>query len=134
MSFSAARAFVVRAAHVRGARIANVLKVEDEIDRRQAVNPFWRKEWIYVQEVVTAEPCIMVVSETSGAEATVKATGSGQGLAGFAQLFEAGAALRLSEEVSNVQQIVTRERVPLMWWPMASRDGEEELGQPGPGG
>jgi hypothetical protein len=65
--------------------------------------------------VVTAQPCIMVVSDASGAEATVKAAGSGPGLAGFAQLFEAGTSLRLSGAVSNVQQVVTRERAPLMW-------------------
>jgi len=115
MSFFAARAFVVRAAHVQGTRIADVLKVETEIRRRQAVNPFWDKKWIYIQEVVTARPCIMVFSEASGAEATVKATGSGPGPTGFAELFEAGTALQLSGEVSNVQQIVTRTRVPLMW-------------------
>jgi hypothetical protein len=115
MSFAAARSFVVRAAHVQGRQIPDVRKVESEISRRQAINPFWQKEWIYIQEVITAQPCIMVVSEASGAEAAVKATGSGPGLSGFAQLFEAGTSLQLSGEASNVQQIVTRDRAPLMW-------------------
>jgi hypothetical protein len=139
MSFSAARAFVVRAAHVQGKQIANVLKVESEISRRQKVSPFWEKKWIYIQEVVTAQPCIMVVSEASGAEATVKAAGSGPGLGGFAQLFEAGTSLQLSGAVSNVQQVVTRERAPLMWrgrwlhgllrrsWTSRDRDDEETV-------
>lgn len=115
ISFTAEKAFVVRAGQVQGKRIADVLKVENEISRRQTVNPFWGKEWIYVQEVVTAQPCIMVVSEASGAKTTIKATGSGPGLGGFAQLFKAGAGLELSGEVSNVQQVVTGERAPLMW-------------------
>ncbi len=115
MTFSADRAFVVRAAHVRGVKIANVLDVEAEIRRRHAIKPFWGKDWIYVQEVVTAGPCIMVVSEASGAQTTVKASGSGPGFSGFAQLFTAGAALQLSGEVSSVQQIVTAERAPFMW-------------------
>jgi hypothetical protein len=115
MSFSAARAFVVRAANVEGKQITDVLKVEHEISRRQKAKSFWDKKWIYVQEVVTAQPCIMVVSEASGAEASVKATGSGPGLGGFAQLFAAGTSLQLSGTVSNVQQVVTRERAPLMW-------------------
>lgn len=115
MTFSAEKAFVLRAAHAGGKAIANVLDVENEIRRRHAVRPFWEKDWIYVQEIVTAQPCIMVVSEASGAKATVKATGSGPGLSGFGQLFEAGAALELSGEVSSIQQIVTSERTPFMW-------------------
>ena len=115
MTFSADKAFVIRAAHVRGVKIANVLEVETEIRRRQKAGPFWEKDWIYVQEVVTAQPCIMVVSEGSDAQATVKATGSGAGFSGFAQLFKAGATLQLSGEVSSIQQIVTAERVPFMW-------------------
>jgi len=115
MTFSAARAFVVRAARVKGVKITNVLEVEAEIRRRRSAGSSWEKDWIYVQEVVTARPCIMVVSEASGAETTVKATGSGTGFAGFAQLLGAGAVLQLTGDVSSVQQIVTGERAPFMW-------------------
>lgn len=115
MSFEAERAFVVWAAHVQGNRIADPLAVESEIRRLDAEKRFWNKEYIYVQEVVTAQPCIMVVSQASGANATVTARGSGPGLAGFTQLLHAGTGLQLSSEVASVQQIVTPERSPFMW-------------------
>ncbi len=115
MSFSAACAFVVRVAGVEATKITNVREVEDAIRRRHAVNPFWEKDWIYVQEVVTAQPCIMVVSEGAKAKVSVKASGSGSGVAGFAGLFKAGAGLSLTQDSTGIQQIVTRDRAPFMW-------------------
>lgn len=115
MNFEAAHAFVVRVAGVEGTKITNVRAVEDEILRRHAVKPFWEKDWIYIQEVVTAQPCIMVVSEGKQATVSVKAIGSGSGIVGFAQLFTAGAGLSLMQATAGTQQIVTRDRAPFMW-------------------
>jgi hypothetical protein len=114
VSFSAAGGFVVRAMKVQGSRIPDVWSVEEQIRRKQAKKPFWNREWIYVQEVVSAEPCIMIVSKASGAHATVRASVTG-GLTTFVQLLAAGSALNLSEQSSIGQYIATRARTPFMW-------------------
>jgi hypothetical protein len=114
VSFSAAGGFVVRANKVQGSRITNVLSVEDQIQHKHAEQPFWHKEWIYVQEVVFAEPCILIVSAASGAQATVRAAASA-GLTSFVQLLDAGSALSLSEQSSIDQYVATPMRTPLMW-------------------
>jgi hypothetical protein len=110
ISFEAEKAFVVRAKGVRAARIENVLAVEDEIRQKK----FWRRNWIYVQEVVTAQPCILIVSASSGGGATIKAATSG-GLVGFGQLLEAGAKLRVDSQSALDQCFVSSDRAALMW-------------------
>ena len=67
MTFSAAGGFVVRCKAARGERIVDVDAVETQIKEKQRDRPFWHRQWIYVQEVVTAEPCIMIVSASSHA-------------------------------------------------------------------
>jgi hypothetical protein len=114
MTFSDAHGFVVRAKAVRGTRIGDVLAVEREIRRQHAEAPFWEKNWIYVQELVTARPCIMVVSAAEGGSATVSATASA-GLTNFVQLLDAGVGLTLSDRKSIDQYITTPKRAPLMW-------------------
>ena len=114
VSFSAGGGFVVRAMKVLGSRIPNVLSVEEQIRRKQAEKAFWNREWIYVQEVVSAEPCIMIVSNASGAHATVRAS-INAGLNSFVQLLAAGSALSLSEQSSIDQYIATQTRTPFMW-------------------
>ena len=114
VSFSAAGGFVLRAMKVQGSRIGNVWSVEEQIRRKQAEQPFWNREWIYVQEVVSAEPCIIIVSKASGAHATVRASISA-GLNSFVQLLAAGSALSLSEQSSIGQYVATQTRTPFMW-------------------
>jgi len=114
VSFSAAGGFVVRAMKVQGSRIPNVLSVEERIRRKNAEKLFWHREWIYVQEVVFAEPCIVIVSAASGAHATVRAS-INAGLNSFVQLLGAGSALSLSEQSSIDQYVATPTRTPFMW-------------------
>jgi len=114
VSFSAAGGFIVRAMKVQGSRIPNVWSVEEQIRRKQAEKPFWNREWIYVQEVVSAEPCIMIVSKASGAHATVRASVSA-GLTTFVELLAAGSTLSLSEQSSIDQYVATQTRTPFMW-------------------
>jgi len=114
VSFWAAGEFVVRAMRVQGSRIRNVLSVEEQIRRMHAENPFWHREWVYVQEVVSAEPCIVIVSAASGAHATVRAV-INAGLNSFVQLLAAGSTLSLSEQSSIDQYVATTMRTPFMW-------------------
>ena len=114
VSFSAAGGFVVRAMRVQGSRIPNVLSVEEQIRRKNAEKPFWHPEWVYVQEVVSAEPCIVIVSAGSDAHATVRAS-INAGLNSFVQLLAAGSTLSLSEQSSIDHYIATPTRTPFMW-------------------
>jgi hypothetical protein len=114
VSFGKANAFVVRAGRVQGSRIHNVLAVEAQIKARQATNPFWEKNWIYVQEVVTAQPCIFIVSATAGATSTITATANG-GIGSFAQLLNAGAGLNFSSQSTSTQEVVSAARAPFLW-------------------
>jgi hypothetical protein len=114
VAFSGAGGFVVRCKGVTGTRITDVLAVERQILDRNRAEPFWERDWIYVQEVVTAKPCILVVSARSGAEATIHATASA-GAASFAQVLDAGAGLTISDQSSIDQYVATPERAPLMW-------------------
>jgi hypothetical protein len=136
VSFSASDAFVVRANQVQSVRIKNVLAVEREIQFRPDVSAYWKRDWIYVQEVVTAQPCIMLVSAASGGNATIKAKVSGA-LVSFAQLFNAGAALSMGANAAIDQYVLSSDRTALMWrgrWlkrrGFQDRGGDDERGTP----
>jgi hypothetical protein len=112
--FSSVGAFVVRAENVLGTRIKDVLAVEKAIQAQNARNAFWEKRYIYVSEVVTAEPCIVLVSGSDTAEA--KLGGSADlGPAGLASLAGASGHLRLTEQSGIDQYVVSPNRMPFMW-------------------
>jgi hypothetical protein len=114
VAFSGAGGFVVRCKSVTGTRITDVVAVERQILDKHETEPFWKREWIYVQEVVTAEPCILIVSARSGAQATISAAADA-GAGSFAQILDAGLGLTLSDQSSIDQYVATPQRTPFMW-------------------
>jgi hypothetical protein len=114
VNFTESGGFVVRARRVQASRIKDVLGVENQIRDLHARSPFWQRRWIYVQEVVTAQPCILIVAGASGSSATLRAEGRA-GLGSLLEAMDAGARATLSESRSVDQYIATLERAPLMW-------------------
>jgi hypothetical protein len=114
VNFSESGGFVVRARRVEASRIKDVLEVENRIRDLHARNSFWQRRWIYVQEIVTAKPCILMVAGASGSSATLRAEGRA-GLGSLLEAMDAGSHATLSENRSVDQYIATPERAPLMW-------------------
>lgn len=113
-SFTAGWGFVLRASAVQGKRIENVLEVENQIREKQAAERFWQKDWIYVQEVITADRAVLLISRSDGAHATVGGTASA-GVGSFLQLMNAETNLGVLEQSALEQSFVTSQRAPLMW-------------------
>jgi len=112
--FRRAQAYVLRAKRVEAARVNNTLEVERQILTRQARNPFWGRNWIYVQEVVTAQPCLMIVSDSGGAKATVTAHAP-LGAEGLMGAFGVAAGLALQCQSEGVHRVVSEKRAAFMW-------------------
>ena len=71
MRFSAAHAFVLGACQraFKGKGLPMCEKSKMRFSAGSVRKSFWKKEWVYVQEVATAKPCITgEVSESFGAQ------------------------------------------------------------------
>jgi hypothetical protein len=103
---------MVRAESVISRRMDNILHVEDQILKLTWEQGFWRRRWIYVTEVFTAAPCVVLVSDTSAGSASVavKATGP-EALGGPSGKL----ALKLSGSSGMSQTFLSSDRAPFMW-------------------
>lgn len=113
-SFNSAAAFVVRAERAQIHTIDDVLSVENRIKAVHSSKKFWKRRWVYVSEVVTAEPCIVLVSASKGAEAEVVADLE-LGPGGVLKLADASGGLHLAVQSGLDQSVVSDERMPFMW-------------------
>ena len=110
-SFSASGAFVVRAYNVRGEKVANVGKVDELIAARDARQRFWNRKWIYVTEVATAQPFLILVSASDGARAGVRADAS----LVESQIGEARIDMGVTYQAAMDQSFVSPNRTPALW-------------------
>src|SRR6266540_4195753 len=127
MAFKRGGAFVVRAENCRHSQIDNMLEVDERLRSLGESGAGWRtRRWVLVSQITTAQPCIVVVAGSAGAE-VVAARGS----------------LQLTREESLDARILSVKRVPLMWrgkvrrkWPLSGlRDlGRDDLAAASPEG
>ena len=110
--FSEAGAFIVRADSVTSRRMDNILDVENEIRKFSWEQEFWHKRWIYVTEVVTAKPCVVLVSDNNAASASVTVEATGPAPLGDprGEMF-----LKLGHSSGMNRTLVSNHRVPFMW-------------------
>lgn len=138
-AFAEEGAFVVRAYSVEAMAIGNLGEVENRITSRDANSRFWQRRWVYVTELATAEPFVMLVAGKKGASADIRA----QADTGVAQLGQAGVGVSVSNSVDVSQSFAAMGRAPFLWrgrwrggwFSNAMRDlgDEEDLGIELPG-
>jgi hypothetical protein len=109
--FSKKGAFLVRAYDVQGHAIGNLGAVDEAIALRHARDPFWKRRWIYVTEVVTAAPFVMLVSGGRDVGATVAANAD----ATSTGIGSAGVEVRVLNTEGLDQSFATGGRAPFMW-------------------
>ena len=139
MTFKRGGAFSIRAENCQHWQIDNMLEVEDKIRSLGTSDGGWRsRRWVLVSQLTTAQPSIVIVAGSSGAEATVEIRGTG-GITGLAEMVAGKGSLQLTHESSLDARMLSVERVPLMWrgrsrriWPLSGwRDlGEEDEALP----
>jgi len=143
MAFKRGGAFVVRAENCRHSQIDNMLEVDERLRSLGESGAGWRtRRWVLVSQITTAQPCIVVVAGSAGAEAVVEIQGTG-GVSNLAEVVAARGSLQLTREESLDARILSVKRVPLMWrgkvrrkWPLSGlRDlGRDDLAAASPEG
>jgi hypothetical protein len=114
MTFKRGGAFAIRAENCQHLQIDNMLEVEEEIHSLGTSDGGWRRRWVLVSQLTTAQPSIVIVAGSSGAEATVEIRGTG-GITGLAEMVAGKGSLQLTHESSLDARMLSVERVPLMW-------------------
>ena len=116
------------------AQFEDVLKVEKAIRAKHDATHFWDKNWIYVQEVVTAQRVVLLVSQMKGAHATVGGEATA-GIGSFRELLDAGTNLRHRRAVRNRALLSHHAEVGTdVARTVAARNLPQEVRQPGRNG
>ncbi|WP_328302130.1 hypothetical protein [Actinomycetospora sp. NBC_00405] len=135
VSFGGEGDFALRAANVNSTRINNIVAVEDSISELLSLGT-WKRNWVYVQEVVVGAPCIFLVASARSKHAAVQAAASGDQALSFAAQMDARAGFRVESDDTLSYEIADLGPTPFMWrgrclrsWPSRSMtdrgDGSE---------
>jgi hypothetical protein len=110
-TFSAEGGFVVNAYGVRGITMSDIGRVEERIAARDANSTFWNRRWVYVTEVVSAEPVIMLVSAAAGASVAVRGSADLPSI----EAVSGSAMLDITHKEKMDQAFVSLNRAPFLW-------------------